>query len=205
MVKVKNANTGTTTQLALFSLPAVSKKNLPVFMFSQKKLKKQVLQVLNRERREQKRRESPKNAHLAETTTFWGVLRIRAYSHTHTTNASALALFFSLRHLTLTPCLSGDKLCMYICTMRVCVRGNVVRNSKNFAQATNETGRGPHIHICIFQNQTKVLIVQKENWLCVGMREAPTAECEIYHTNTNTVKAEKTQKMGKFEDTACRR
>lgn len=36
MVKVKNANTGTTTQLALFSLPAVSKKNLPVFMFSQK-------------------------------------------------------------------------------------------------------------------------------------------------------------------------
>lgn len=37
------------------------------------------------------------------------------------------------------------------------------------------------------------------------MREAPTAECEIYHTNTNTVKAEKTQKMGKFEDTACRR
>lgn len=33
---------------------------------------------------------------------------------------------------------------MYVCTKGVCVRGNVVRNSKNFAQATNETGRGPY-------------------------------------------------------------
>lgn len=115
-----------------------------------KKRKKQVLQV------PQLRDQTKKGvrAHLAETTTVWGVLRIheslsaRSLSHTPHKHTPERSLFLSLALLQ-TTARGGYMIffflssrCVYVCiTWYICVRGNVVKNSKNFAQATNETKR----------------------------------------------------------------
>jgi len=189
--KTTNSNTGT-TQLALFSQLAISKRKRKEectgFYVFAKKLKKQVLQVLYYEREMRvaagraRRRERERRAHLAKTATIWGVLRI------HSSSRSLFLFSVSL----LLHAFHGNKLCMYV--LKVCVCAGMLWGILRILHKRQTKRGADHIQK---PNKKKMLQEYRNKILCDAMREALIAKNEIYHTNTSTVEAEKTQKMGK--------